>query len=117
MGLKRTAWKGTGFFSIGGKCLSFQEEAPLFFEKRLHPGPILRDTVHHFDPAQGTGNGSVFKDPDGSGLAWAIGEVLRWYGLPESWARLRENGMAEDFSWHHQAPHYEALYARLTGTP
>jgi len=76
----------------------------------------LRDTVRHFDPAQGTGTGSVFKDPDGSGLAWAIGEVLRWYGLPESWARLRGNGMAEDFSWHHQAPHYEALYARLAGT-
>ncbi len=75
----------------------------------------LRDTVRHFDPVQGTGTGSVFKHPDGAGLAWAIGEVLRWYGQPESWARLRHNGMAEDFSWHHQAPHYEALYARLTG--
>jgi starch synthase len=75
----------------------------------------LRDTVRHFDPAQGTGTGSVFKHPDGAGLAWAIGEVLRWYGQPESWARLRQNGMSEDFSWHHQAPHYEALFARLMG--
>jgi starch synthase len=43
----------------------------------------LRDTVQHFDPARGTGTGSVFKHPDGAGLAWAIGEVLRWYGAPE----------------------------------
>ncbi len=76
----------------------------------------LRDTVHHFDPVRGTGTGSVFTHADGAGLAWAIGEVLRWYGQPESWARLGQNGMAEDFSWRHQAPLYEALYARLTGT-
>lgn len=76
----------------------------------------LRDTVRHFDPAQGAGTGSVFKHTTGAGLAWAIGEVLNWYGQPESWARLGQNGMAEDFSWRHQAPLYEALYARLTGT-
>ncbi|MDP2325263.1 MAG: glycogen/starch synthase, partial [Gammaproteobacteria bacterium] len=75
----------------------------------------LRDTVRHFDPASGTGTGSVFEHADGAGLAWAIAEILGWYGQPESWTRLRQNGMAEDFSWRHQAPHYEALYARLTG--
>lgn len=76
----------------------------------------LRDTVSHFDPALGTGTGCVFKNADGTGLAWALSEVIRWYGQPEYWARLGQNGMAEDFSWDHQAPHYEALYARLTGT-
>jgi starch synthase len=76
----------------------------------------LRDTVRHFDPATGTGTGSVFQHADGAGLAWAIGEVLVWYGQPELWARLGQNGMSADFSWRHQAPHYEALYARLTGT-
>lgn len=75
----------------------------------------LRDTVRHFDPASGSGTGCVFRDADGTGLAWAISEVIRWYGEPPSWERLGQNGMAEDFSWHHQAPHYEALYARLTG--
>lgn len=75
----------------------------------------LRDTVRHFDPASGTGTGSVFKHANGAGLAWAIAEVLGWHGQPELWTRLRQNGMAEDFSWRHQAPHYEALYARLTG--
>lgn len=75
----------------------------------------LKDTVHHFDAASRTGTGSVFKHANGTGLAWAIGEALTWYRQPELWARLQQNGMAEDFSWRHQAPHYEALYARLTG--
>jgi len=75
----------------------------------------LRDTVRHFDPELGTGTGSIFKHADAAGLTWAISEVLGWYGQPESWARVGQNGMAEDFSWHHQAPHYETLYARLTG--
>ncbi len=76
----------------------------------------LKDTVHHFDSHTRTGTGSVFKHADGEGLAWAIGEVLAWYGRPELWAALQQNGMAEDFSWRHQAPLYEGLYARLTGT-
>ncbi|MEO8223307.1 MAG: glycogen synthase [Gammaproteobacteria bacterium] len=76
----------------------------------------LKDTVRHFDAAAGTGTGSVFKDADGQGLAWAIGEVLGWYRQPDLWARLQQNGMAEDFSWRHQAPRYEALYRQLSGT-
>ena len=75
----------------------------------------LRDTVRHFDAATRAGTGSVFKHPDGAGLAWAIGELLAWHQQPELWSALQQNGMAEDFSWRHQAPLYEALYARLTG--
>lgn len=76
----------------------------------------LRDTVRHFDAVGGTGTGSVFKHANGAGLAWAIGEALNWYRQPALWAHLQQNGMAEDFSWQHQAPHYESLYARLTGS-
>lgn len=76
----------------------------------------LKDTVRHFDAATRTGTGSVFKHANATGLAWAISEALTWYRQPELWARLQQNGMAEDFSWRHQAPHYEALYARLTGS-
>jgi starch synthase len=75
----------------------------------------LRDTVRHFDTGKGTGTGSVFKHADGAGLAWAIGEMLAWYGEPALWQRLQQNGMAEDFSWEHQSPRYETLYRRLTG--
>jgi starch synthase len=76
----------------------------------------LKDTVRHFDVATRSGTGSVFKHADGSGLAWAIGEVLTWHRQPVLWAALRQNGMAEDFSWRHQAPLYAALYARLAGS-
>lgn len=75
----------------------------------------LKDTVSHFDIASGTGTGSVFKHANAAGLSWAIGEILAWYGQPDLWSRLQANGMAEDFSWQHQAPRYEALYAQLSG--
>lgn len=76
----------------------------------------LRDTVRHFDVATRAGTGSVFKHADGTGLAWAIGEVLAWHRRPDLWSALQQNGMAEDFSWRHQAPLYASLYARLAGT-
>ncbi len=76
----------------------------------------LKDTVRHFDAASGSGTGCVFKHPDSAGLSWAIGEALDWFRQPALWARIQHNGMAEDYSWRHQAPHYEALYARLSGT-
>jgi len=76
----------------------------------------LKDTVHHFDRHTRAGTGSVFKHANGDGLAWAISEVLTWYRQPELWTALQQNGMAADFSWRHQAPLYEALYSRLTGT-
>ncbi len=75
----------------------------------------LKDTVRHFETASGTGTGAVFKHADGAGLSWAIGEAISWFHQPALWGRVQQNGMAEDYSWRHQAPHYEALYARLAG--
>ena len=75
----------------------------------------LKDTVRHFDATSQNGTGSVFKDANATGLTWAIDEVLTWFSQPALWARLQQNGMLEDFSWRHEAPHYEALYKRLTG--
>ena len=76
----------------------------------------LKDTVRHFDVHAGAGTGSVFKHADAAGLSWAIDEVLAWYRHPATWATVQRNGMAEDFSWRHQAPLYAGLYARLIGT-
>lgn len=73
----------------------------------------LKDTVRHFNPVTGEGTGSVFKDADATGLGWAIGEALAWHRQPTLWNAVRQNGMAADFSWRHQAPLYEALYARV----
>jgi starch synthase len=73
----------------------------------------LRDTVDHFDPATGSGTGSVFQDADPGGLAWALDQVLAWHADGPLWARVQSNGMAADFSWRRQALAYEDLYRRL----
>jgi starch synthase len=73
----------------------------------------LADTVQHFEPASGRGNGSVFEHADAQGLAWGIGEACRWYADGPTWTRLVANAMAADFSWDRQAPQYVAAYGRL----
>jgi starch synthase len=73
----------------------------------------LADTVHTFDPATGTGNGSVFDAPEPEALTAAIRLALEWYAEPRAWSALLANAMKADFSWAHQAGEYEALYASL----
>jgi starch synthase len=75
----------------------------------------LADSVQHFDRQRGEGNGVVFLDYDVPGLHWGVGQALDWYGEPALWQQLIDNAMAEDFSWHRQGPHYEALYRQLAG--
>jgi starch synthase len=73
----------------------------------------LADTIEHFDPAAGTGNGSVFRDADPSGLLWGVGCALAWFDDPTTWSRLIANAMAADFSWRKQVRHYEVTYRRM----
>jgi starch synthase len=73
----------------------------------------LADTIRHFDPASGSGNGSVFRDADSGGLSWGLRTALGWFDDRAAWSRIVQNAMAEDFSWHHQAPRYEELYRSL----
>ena len=75
----------------------------------------LRDTVTHFDPAEGGGNGSVFLHADGNGLHWGITQALRWYRDERLRRQVMTNGMQADFSWERQGPHYELLYRKLAG--
>lgn len=89
----------------------------------LHYGtvPVVRktgglaDTVVHFDPGSGTGNGSVFLDADPNGLRWAVDTALGWYADPALWERLQQNGFAADFGWPRQAGEYAAFYSGLAG--
>ena len=73
----------------------------------------LADTVQHFDPVTGAGNGSVFRDADPGGLLWGVRTALAWYDDPPARARIIANGMAEDFSWQKQVPAYEQVYRSL----
>jgi starch synthase len=74
----------------------------------------LLDTIRHFDPATGVGNGSVFRDADVGGLLWGIRSALAWFDHPPVWSRVIANAMAAEFSWRKQAKPYENLYRTLT---
>jgi starch synthase len=73
----------------------------------------LADTIQHFDPATGVGNGSVFRDADVGGLLWGIRSALTWFDDSPAWSRVIANAMAADFSWRKQVEPYEALYRSL----
>jgi starch synthase len=75
----------------------------------------LADTIEHFDPAAGTGNGSVFRDADAQGFLWGVRCALGWFDDPTAWSRLMANAMAADFSWRKQVRPYEAVYKQLIG--
>jgi starch synthase len=75
----------------------------------------LADTVQLFDSATGDGTGFVFDDFAAAGLEWALNYALDTYPHKETWARLVQNGMAQDFSWDVQGPEYVRLYERLLG--
>jgi starch synthase len=74
----------------------------------------LADTVKPFDPATGSGTGFVFDHYSSDGLRWALGRALDCFAEPRSWRQLMQNGMAEDFSWDRQGPHYVRLFRQLT---
>jgi len=75
----------------------------------------LADTVRHFDPATGQGNGFVFEDYVASGLMWAVRQALDVYGTP-AWEPLVAAAMSGDSSWDHSAGEYIALYEKITKT-
>ncbi len=75
----------------------------------------LADSIRHFDPATGYGNGVVFDHDTADDLRWGLSIALDWYRDREAWQRLMSNGMRADFSWAHFAPEYEALYRTLAG--
>jgi len=88
------------------------------FAMRYGTIPIVRktgglaDTVKHFDPPLGTGNGFVFEDFVASGLMWAMREALALYGT-DTWNTLVRNAMACDFSWRSVASEYIDMYKRV----
>ena len=73
----------------------------------------LADAVREFDPVAGTGNGFLFDDYSADSLVEAVTRAARVYRRPDTWARVRSNGMGEDFSWRRPACAYLALYETL----
>ncbi|MFO1406806.1 MAG: glycogen/starch synthase [Steroidobacteraceae bacterium] len=72
----------------------------------------LADSVRHYDPRSGSGNGIVFEHYDANGLRWALDTALEWHAHPRTWRRIVQNGMREDNSWERRVAEYERLYGR-----
>ena len=70
----------------------------------------LADTVQEFDPLTGAGNGFVFQRFDAEEMLAAVRRGLATCRQPGLCARLRRNGMGQDFSWRRSVDRYDALY-------
>ncbi|MCA8944070.1 MAG: glycogen synthase GlgA [Planctomycetes bacterium] len=73
----------------------------------------LADTVVPFNPRTGEGTGFVFERFDVDELHREMRRALEVWQDRNAWARLVQNGMAQDFSWQRQGPRYENLYSGL----
>jgi starch synthase len=73
----------------------------------------LADSVRHYDPATGVGTGCMFKDYDAPAVRWALNTTLDWFANQDSWRRLMQNAMQEDFSWGRQVIIYERLFREI----
>ncbi len=88
------------------------------YSQRYGTVPIVRatgglvDTVEPWDAAAGTGTGFRFDHADGTGMMWAIDQALATYKDKAAWGKLRQNGMARDFSWERSARAYVDVYRR-----
>jgi len=72
----------------------------------------LADTVRHFNPETGEGNGFTFEDFVASGLMWAIRQAVEHYHSPH-WATLVQNAMNGEFSWNRAAQEYINMYKKI----
>ncbi|MDD5438765.1 MAG: glycogen synthase GlgA [Candidatus Omnitrophica bacterium] len=76
----------------------------------------LDDTIRHFDPEKGTGNGFKFYDATSHALYETARAAIELYRTKkDQWRILRDNCFASDFSWKRSAEEYSALYEKIAG--
>jgi starch synthase len=73
----------------------------------------LDDTVEHYNPSTGTGNGFKFGPYNAGALLEKIREALYFYGRPDDWQKIQCNGMMADNSWQAAAKKYVELYREI----
>jgi starch synthase len=101
---------------------SFYEPCGLnqMYSMRYGTVPIVRatggldDTVENFDAERGTGNGFKFGSYTASAMLEKIREALYFYGKPEAWRQIQQNGMAMDNSWSAAARKYLEIYQEIS---
>jgi len=89
------------------------------YSMRYGTVPIVRatggldDTVQQYNPHGGTGTGFKFGPYDAGALLEKIRAALYFYGRPEAWKKIQQNGMRVDNSWTAAAAKYVELYQRV----
>jgi starch synthase len=76
----------------------------------------LDDTIVEFDPVENKGNGFKFGPYEAAPFLRAIRRAMGVFKDRESWRRLMQNGMKEDFSWDRSARQYLEIYESLVRT-
>ncbi len=73
----------------------------------------LEDTIQNYNQATGEGTGFKFLAPTAQALYDTIGwAVSTWFDRPQHIAKLRQNAMAQAFSWEESARKYLDVYAK-----
>jgi starch synthase len=75
----------------------------------------LMDTVAPWSAASRSGTGFVSKEISTEALAQSVQEALDAYSSGTPWVVLRENAMAQDFSWKVSAQKYLELFRKASG--
>jgi hypothetical protein len=77
----------------------------------VHAVGGLRDTVRDGE------TGFLFHEPTAAGLVAAVRRALDQFRSRREWARVREAGMTQDWSWTQSAAAYDALYRAVLAAP
>ena len=72
----------------------------------------LRDTIKDYGSSRNS-TGFLFDEPSPEALSEAIGRAMRIYEDRESWVKIQQRGMGQDFSWIRSARQYLNLYLSL----
>ncbi len=73
----------------------------------------LDDTVTNFSEKTGRGNGIKFKDFSHQAIIRSLRKAVNIYKKPGAMAKLRQNGLACDFTWKKSAKEYIKLYRKI----
>ncbi|MBO9997915.1 MAG: glycogen synthase GlgA [Cyanobacteria bacterium SID2] len=85
--------------------------------------PIVRrtgglvDTVSHHDPMGEAGTGFCFDRYEPLDLYTSMVRAWESFRYKESWQKLQQRGMRQDFSWDKSALEYHNLYREMHGLP
>ena len=76
----------------------------------------LRDSVQPYEAWRDSGTGFTFANYSSADMLHVIREAVYLYkDYPDAFARLRQRGMEQDFSWDRSAGEYLKIYTSITG--